>query len=175
MKNLFGLRPFLITALVLSVAVIGCKKDNTEINPSSGSSVEGTWKMSAIKASPAIDLGSGQKFTDLFDLFGAFPDGRQIVSCLKETKITFQKSGKVTTATSAVCKSVDDVGLSVQDNSTWKVQGSKIILTDSDGTNEYDLSVNGSVMKWSVVADDDWMGNGKAIRYTYTIEFLRQM
>ncbi|GAA4449879.1 hypothetical protein GCM10023189_09660 [Nibrella saemangeumensis] len=175
MKNLFGLRSFIMTMLVLSVAVVGCKKDNTEIDPTpSKSSVEGTWKMTGMKVNPAIDLGTGQTFTDIMDLLKLIPEGEQAVACLKDTKITFQKSGKVTAAASPACQSDEDTGMGVEDNSSWKVQGDKIILTDSDGPSEYDLSVSGSTMKWSQVADEDWDGDGKNTRYTYTLEFRRQ-
>lgn len=174
MKNLIRLRSFILTMLVLSVAFVGCKKDNTEINPTpSGSSVEGTWQMTGMKVSPAVDLGTGKTYSDFFDILSEIPEGKQAVTCLKDTKITFVKGGKVTAVASAACQSADDSGLGVENNSTWKVQGSKIVLTDTEGTTEYDLSVSASTMSWSQVADEDFDGDGKNTRYTYTLTFRR--
>ncbi len=148
--------------LLTLVSMQACKKDS-DPSPSGANGVEGSWQLSAIKVSPAVD-----GITDYLAFLEAFTGS----TCLKKITFIFNGDGTVSGATPQECQGTaddvaDDVGISEQ--STWKVEGSKLIITSGTDRTEYDLKVNKSTMEWSISEVDP--DDGKT--YTTTIVFNR--
>jgi ABC-type transport system substrate-binding protein len=164
-KNRFHNSPFRtasLVALFLIASLTACKKD-TDPTPS-GSSVEGTWQISAITVSPAL---SG--ITDLL----AFFQGLSGSDCFSRITFDFKGNGTIDGSVPADCQSTEDLAedeLGIDEQSTWKVQNNKIVLTSGSDVQEYDLTVNATTMNWSYSEVDS--DDGKT--YTYTIVFKRK-
>lgn len=160
-----------IWAMIMAMPVwfASCKKDGSEAITPSGSSVEGSWKISGMKVSVGSD--SEDLLEYIKTVLGA--EGAKAVACLTESKITFNGNGKITGTASPNCQSDDAADFNpAVEGSTWKVTGDKLTITDSDGPETYDLTVSGNKMTWSVQeeqVDDD----GVKQKYTTTIEFKR--
>jgi hypothetical protein len=156
-------------ALVLAMPLWfgSCKKENGGGDVVTPNSVEGNWKISGMK------LKQGNQTEDYLELIKQYV-GADAITCLTDSKITFNSNGKVTGVASPKCQSGDaDDFNPATDNSTWKVTGDKLTITDSDGPQVYDLAVSGNVMTWSVTEQDDLDGDGKNETYTTVIEFKR--
>ena len=145
-----------------------CKKENGVIDPIvTPNAIEGSWKISSIKG--VNDKGS----VDYFDVLKEL-GGQDVVTCLTETKITFAGNGNVTGTPSPICQSGgSDTYNPAKDKATWKVAGNKVSITDSDGTESYDLTISGNTMTWSIQQQDDLDEDGVKETYTQTIEFKR--
>ncbi|GAB2566286.1 lipocalin-like domain-containing protein [Spirosoma areae] len=160
---------FLAWALVVAMPLWfgSCKKEGGAADVIMPNSIEGSWKISGMK------LSEGNQTEDYLDLIKQYA-GADAVACLTDTKITFNSNGKVTGAQSPKCQSggADEYN-PASNNATWKVNGTKLTLTDTDGVQTYDLVVNGSTMAWSIQEQDDIDGDGVKETYTTTIEFKR--
>lgn len=144
-----------------------CKKENGG-DPITPNSIEGNWKISG------INVTDGKKTNDVLELLKE--QGRaDIVACLTDTKLVFASNGKITGTPSPFCKSDEaDAYNPVSDSATWKVVGTKVTLTDSDGsTNTYDMTVNSSKMTWSIQKQEDLDEDGVEETVTVTLEFKR--
>lgn len=158
----------LIWAFVVAMPfwMSSCKKENGGDVPTPNG-VEGSWKVSGIK------LKSGNQTEDYLELIKQYV-GADVVTCLTDSKITFNSNSKVTGVASPKCQSADADDLNpAADNSTWKVNGNKLTITDSDGAQTYDLVVSGNTMTWSINEQDDLDGDGVIDNYTTIIEFKR--
>lgn len=157
-----------VLVAVMPVWFGSCKKDNAGggdiVTPTT---IEGSWKISGMKGT------SAKSTVDLFDLI-IMVGGKEAITCLTETKIAFNGNGNVTGTPSPACQS-GDIGeyTPVMDKASWKVSGNKVSITDSDGTETYDLTVNGNTMSWSNKQQGDVDGDGVEDTYTQTIEFKR--
>ena len=144
-----------------------CKKENGGTEPIPSNPIEGNWKISGMK------ISSGAKTVDYLDYIKTH-GGEDVVACLTDTKITFNSNAKITGTPSPLCKSegADDYNPAAN-NSTWKVVGSKLTITDEDGPETYDLTVNSNTMTWSMQEKEDIDGDGVIDTLTTTIEFKR--
>ncbi len=152
-----------------------CSKKSDSVTPST-SSVEGTWQISGYKVDPAyFVLKNGQKTNDqlayITDLLG--PAGADIITCLTTTKITFVAGGKVTGSPGSTC-TASSTDLVPTTNATWKLDGSKLTLTDSSGPEVYDVVVGGTTLKLSQPdSSTDYDGDGKKDTVTNTLELKK--
>ena len=170
MKKLIMLR-LLTYALMVAVPFwsSSCKKDSDEsVTPVS---VEGSWKLTSIKANPAIDGGPFGKIDDFFAFFKALGAG----PCLEETTITFNKNGTTTGNNPQSCQNSEEVSdiVGANNGGQWKLDSNKLTLTDPDGTSSvYDVTFNGDTMQWSQLTEFE-DGNGQPTKTTVTIGLKR--
>lgn len=163
----------LVVALPLWIG--SCKKDSNEAVTPTGSSIQGSWRVTGYKIDPGVDfLKTGQKSTDLLAFLQSLPNGlgTDAIACLTQSTITFNSNGKVTAQSSSKCNSSTDGFNPVDDNSTWKLDGNKLTITDSSGSQVYDTVISGNTLKMSQTAMDDY-GDGQK-NYTTTIELSKQ-
>ena len=145
-----------------------CKKETANGgDPITPNSIEGSWKITGMKG--VSDKGTVNYLEALKEL-----GGQDAVTCLTETKITFAGNGSVAGTPSPICQSGgSDTFNPAKDKATWKVAGNKVSVTDSDGTETFDLTISGNTMTWSSQQQDDLDEDGVKETYTQTIEFKR--
>jgi hypothetical protein len=170
MKTLMTTR-LLVWAMIVAMPLwfSSCKKgsDDTVTPATATSSVEGNYKVSALKVDPKV-----QGFDDLLPLYTLFLG----TTCLTDLTVSFKSNGTVTTDTPASCKSnSDDItqATGIDGNSKWVLAGTKLTITDSDKTaTTYDVTFTGGNMqlKWQ---EDDVDDKGKAFKQGYTMELKR--
>ena len=161
-------------AMVLAIPMWfgSCKKGDDPVSPTT-SAIEGSWKISGYKIDPAVDLlATGQTSNDLLAMYKQLPIGNDIVDCLTSTVITFNSSGKVTGKGGDKCNKTTDIS-PVDDNSSWKLDGTKLTLTSGTEVSTYDTSISGSTLKMSSKQSQDIDGDGKEESYTYTLELTK--
>ncbi len=173
-KNLVHL---LAWALVVAMPLWfgSCKKGSDDAVTPTTSSVQGSWKISGYKIDPGVDfLGTGQKSTDLLAFYKSLPNGigADLVDCLTSTIIIFNANGKVTGTPGAKCSTSTDVN-PVDDNSTWKLEGTKLTLTSGSDVTVYDTVSSGNTLKLSGPEKEDFDGDGKDETYTVTLELTK--
>ena len=143
-----------------------CKKsdNNDTVTPTT---IEGNYKISALKASPKI-LG---QFDDLLAL------APQILgsTCLTDITLSFKSGGTVTTDTPATCTSVDVSDVTgVDGTSKWSQSGNKLTITQSDGSKtDYTVLSTGAVLQLQWQGSEDYAGTGTNTTYTYTMDLKR--
>lgn len=144
-----------------------CKKDSSEtVNPTTAS-VEGNYKVSALKANPKI-----QGFDDLLPVYSLLIG----TTCLSDITVSFKSGGVVSTDSPTSCQSNgDDItqATGIDSNSKWVLNGTKLTITDSDKTaTTYDVSFTGNNLQlaWQ---EDDIDDTGKPFKQGYTMELRR--
>ena len=147
--------------LMLSLVLFQCGKKDDDPTPSSAG-VEGTWKMTALRVSPAYN-----GVTDLFQGPALF-----LGACFADTKYTFNANGTTSVAAPQGC-AVDEDDITdqtgVSDQTKWSVSGNKIVFTTGADKEEYDLKLSGNTMEWSFTETDQTDNK----TYTYTIVFTK--
>ena len=146
-----------------------CKKgsDDATVTPVAAASVEGNYKLSALKADPKI-----QGFEDLLPVYSLIIG----TTCLSDITVSFKSGGVVTTDTPVSCKTnSDDItqATGIDSNSKWALAGTKLTITDSDKVaTTYDVTFTGGNMqlKWQV---DDVDATGKSFKQGYTMDLRR--
>lgn len=175
MKKLISTRLLAyLLMLVLPLWLGSCSKDSNDAVTPTSSAIQGTWRVSAYTIEPGIDLlQTGQKSNDLLSTLRSLPNnlGTDLVSCLTETKVTFNANGQITSVPGAKCTASTDNFNPVEDKSTWKLDGSKLTITDGSGAQVYDTVINGSTLKMSQTGPDDYGEGSKT--YTTTIELVK--
>ncbi len=152
------------------------KKSDDAVTPST-SSIEGSWQISGMKIDPAFDLtGTGKKTNDLLGAYGQLL-GADIVTCLTTTKINFLAGGKLTETPGSKCtsSSTSTDPISTGSSSTWKLNGSKLTITDGSGSSEvFDTALSGNTLKMSQTdSSTDYDGDGKKDTVTLTLELTK--
>lgn len=161
-------------AMILAIPVwLGsCKKGDDPVSPTT-SAVVGSWKISGYKIDPAADvLQTGQTNNDLLAVYKQLPIGADIVDCLTTSTFTFSTDSKVSKTASSKCTLTTDIS-PIKDNSTWKMDGSKLTITNGTNVATYDAVVSGSSLKISYPKSEDFDGDGKSENYTYTLELTK--
>jgi len=152
----YSVARYLAVMAFVMASLVACKKDG-DPSPDGKNGVAGNWKISGVAVSPPQN-GVSDYLSVLNALLGN--------DCITRITFTFKKDGTMGGDVPKECQTndpSDDLGL--DQTSTWKIEGKKIIITDGADATEYDLDVNSSTMKWSsseVDPDDD---------KTYTITF----
>lgn len=152
-----------------------CKKGSDDPVTPTTASVQGSWKISGYKIDPGVDfLGTGQKNTDLLAYFKSLPNGlgTDLADCLTGTTIIFNANGTVTGTPGAKCSASTNVN-PVEDNSTWKLDGTKLTLTSGSDVTVYDTVISGNTLKLSGPEQADFDGDGKDESYTVTLELTK--
>ncbi|RRB02622.1 lipocalin family protein [Larkinella rosea] len=148
-----------VMLLALPLWFASCSKDKDgngepDVKPNA---IEGSWKITGIKANVQIDLGNGTKTNDFFALMKAIPGSNAdaLIACLTDSKTTFNGNGSISGTASPACKTegADDFN-PVEDKSTWKVDGNKLTITTAGTAEVYDLVIDGNTMKWSTPIED---------------------
>jgi hypothetical protein len=152
--------------LVLPLWLGSCSKSGSDVVTPAG--VEGSWKISAYTINPGVDLfGTGQKSTNLFDVISIFLGA----DCLRDTRTTFNSNGKVTSTPGAKCTATASDTSPIENNSTWKLDGTKLTINDGKESTVYDLALSGNTMKLSSTSQQN-LGDGLKT-YTIVLEFTR--
>ncbi len=176
MKNGYSFRLViweLVIIMSLTLLLGRCKKGNDDVVTPIASSVQGSWKISGYKIDPAVDFtGTGQKSNDLLTIFKALPNGNDLVDCLTSTVITFNSGGTITQKTGAKCNAATDMS-PVEDNSTWKLDGSKLTITSGADVSVFDTVISGNTLKMSEKQLADFDGDGKEETYMVTLELTK--
>lgn len=117
--------------------------------------------MSALKVNPAQD-----GISDYLQFVNSFLGN----DCLTRITFTFKSNGTLTGSAPKECQDAEDAAedFGVSEDSKWKVEGNKIILTSGTDVSEYDLEVNNTTMGWSYNEVEDGQN------YRWTIEFKRK-
>lgn len=147
-----------------------CKKDGTEaVTPSS---IEGNWKLTAMKVNPAINAGPFGQIDDLF----AFYSGLGADACLKALTFTFNSNGTISSNNPTACQSnTDDINEATgfESGAKWSLNGNKLTVTDTDGAVEtYDVTISGNAMQWVYVTSVE-DATGKTVQTTLTMGWTR--
>lgn len=160
--------PLRFLGAILLIAVLladGCKKD-TEPLPS----VEGRWTITGYKVDPPTDvLGNGQKITDLLIYYRAFLD-EKAVNCLTKLTVIFTQNGKTTVLPGDSCTIFNSP---IRDGSNWKLDGSKLTISDSKGSTTYEVVYTVDTLKMAKTVKDDFDGDGKEEPVRFILELTR--
>lgn len=90
--------------------------------------------------------------------------------CFTKLTFNFKTNGTIEGSAPANCQGAEDTAsdqVGIDDTTTWKIEGKKLILTSGNDRTEYDLSVNKTTMSLSEQELED------GVTYTYTLEFKR--
>lgn len=148
--------------LFISFGVLSCSKDSDDDNdpkPIEAAGVEGSWNITAINVSPALN-----GITDLLAFINALTGN----DCMSKITFIFKANGVIDGTVPAGCTNVAEDNDIIDDKSTWKVVGNKIQLTAGTEVSEYDLEVNKTEMKWSYDETED------GVTSKYTLVFKRK-
>lgn len=168
-----------ITAWALVVAMPlwfgSCKKGGDDPITPTTSSIEGSWKITGYTINPGVDFyGTGQKSNDVLAYLRSLPGGigNDAVECLTSTVVIFNANGKVTGTSGPKCSASTNMN-PVEENSSWKLDGTKLTLTSGTDVTVYDTAINGNTLKLSGQEMEDFDGDGKDEAYTVTLEMTK--
>ncbi len=149
-----------------------CKKGSDDAVTPSTSAVQGSWRISGYKINPGVDFtGTGVKNTDFLAFFKDLL-GPDAVECLTTSTITFGSNGKVTGKEGSKCATSTPTN-PVEANSTWKLDGNKLTITDGTDVTVYDTVISGNTLKMSSNEMEDFDGDGKSEAYVFTLELTK--
>lgn len=149
-----------LMVLFVLVSMVACKKDSDPA-PTGKDGVEGSWQITALKVSPAQD-----GVVDYIPLINLLLGN----DCFTKLTFNFKANGTIEGNAPASCQGAEDTAsdqVGIDDTTTWKIEGKKLILTSGNDRTEYDLSVDKSTMSLSEKEVED------GVTYTYTLEFKR--
>ena len=145
-----------VFTLLLIAGLLSCKKDKDDPTPGGANGVEGSWKVTAITFTPAVN-----GVTDALAFYEAMSGNK----CISQTVFIFKGNGTVDANVPAGC-TLDDSPV-VSDESTWKVNDNKIEFIEGGDVTPFDLEVNKNEMKWSTQETED------GVTYKMTFVFKR--
>ena len=157
---------------ILPLWLANCSKNSSTDPVPTSSAVQGTWVVTGYTIDPGVDfLQTGKKSNDLLAALRDLPNnlGADILACLTTTKITFAGTGKVTSVPGPKCSTATIDTNPVEDNASWKLDGSKLTITDSSGSQTYDVATVGNTLQLSGQELDDFDGDGKSETYRVTL------
>ena len=157
--------------LSLSLLLANCGGDSgTTVAPPS---IEGNWKIAAIKLSPGIDVPPIGKVTDLLGAYGLL----RTTTCLTDVSFTFKSDGTVTSSNPASCKDniaeiKQQTGIDLTGTSKWSLTGDQLTVTAADNSklNATSTITNG-VMTW--IYKRTILFNGVSTNQDLTFEYKR--
>lgn len=156
----YSVARYLAVVAFAMTSLVACKKDG-DPSPDGKNGVAGDWKISGLTVSPPQN-GVSDYLSVLNALLGN--------DCITKITFTFKGDGTMGGNVPKECQSTDPSdNLGLDQTSTWKIQGKKIIITDGSDATEYDLDVNKSTMTWATSEIDP--DDGKT--YTTTFTFKR--
>lgn len=161
MKNIVEnyLNYFLL--VVIMAGATACKDDNDTPSPINSNKLSGSWKLSAMNVSPAID-----GITDLL----AFLIATTGNDCIKRITFEFKSNGLIGGTAPQDC--IDETpGDILTENSKWELQGNKLKITDTDGeVMLYDVEINGNTLNLKFEEADE---EDPTIKHNYTLVFKK--
>ncbi|GAB3038648.1 lipocalin family protein [Spirosoma pulveris] len=169
MKNIIPSR-LLTYAVVLALPMWfgSCSKNDTPDTVSS--TVEGSYKISALTASPKV-AGVYE------DLLAAAPL-LLTTTCLNDITLTFKSGGAIANDNPVTCQKSaipPSTITGIDATSTWKYDANVLTLTKSDGTKTaYTVLSTGSILKLQWKDSQDFLGTGTKTAYTYTMDLKKQ-
>ncbi|GAB4022024.1 hypothetical protein EXU85_28210 [Spirosoma sp. KCTC 42546] len=171
MQNLRSSRLF-IWALLIAMPLWfdSCKKDdeNPVITPTT--TIEGSYKITALKANPKV----GGIYEDLL----AAAPLILTTTCLNDITLTFQTGGAIATDNPTTCqKSTVPPGTitGIDATSKWAYSGNTLTITKSDGTKTaYTVLKTGTVLQVQWQDSQDYLGTGTKVAYTYTMDLTKK-
>ncbi|MCY7360273.1 MAG: lipocalin family protein [Rudanella sp.] len=113
--------------------------------------IEGIWKISAIKLNPGIDVPPLGKVTDLLTAYGLL----RTTTCLTDVTFTFKNDGTVTSSNPTSCKDnvaeiKQQTGIDLAGASKWSLTGDQLTVTAADNTKLMATStIMNGVMTWT--------------------------
>ncbi|QKZ14695.1 lipocalin family protein [Spirosoma sp. KUDC1026] len=148
-----------VLLLTMPLFVSSCKKGNDDVTPAT---VEGNWKLTGLKFSPALDTGIFGEIGDYYQWLLDFGAG----DCLNSLVFTFNSNGSTSLNNPPACQdATDDLDntVPIDDSSKWVLDGNKLTLTNGDGTTvTYDVTINGNTMTWSAPQEYEKLDGSKA-------------
>lgn len=158
--------------LALPLLLANCGGDSgTTVAPNS---IEGNWKIAAIKLNPGIDVSPLGKVTDLLTAYGLL----RTTTCLTDVTFMFKSDGTVTSTNPISCKDniaeiKQQTGIDLAGANKWSLAGDQLTVTASDNTKLTATStVTSGAMVWTykrVIKDL----NGKDSSQDITFEYKR--
>ncbi len=132
----------LVTLLVFSLASYQCGSKDDPSPSGNNSAVVGTWKFTGFAARDA--KGVVEDVTS--ETLAFFP-------CFSAIRLIFNADGNLTASGGQACAAAGEI-VDTSGTSKWSTNGTKLTITDPDGTkNEFDYEVSGSTLK--LTAPDD--------------------
>lgn len=149
-----------LMVLFALLSMVACKKDSDDPAPQTG--VEGTWQLTALNFNPA--------FNGITDYVAALTATGN--TCANQINFTFNNNGSITINSPATCNDTKDLftqSLGINNSTTWKVEGDKLVLTTGTDVTQINLSVNQSTM---TLTDTGAIPPATTV-YTVTFSFKR--
>ena len=119
----YAVARYLAVAALVMTSLVACKKDD-DPSPDGKDGVEGSWKISAMAVVPGPNGTASLDYLAYINtLFGS--------NCITKITFIFKGDGTLGGDVPKECQGTDpsdDLGL--DQTSTWKIQGNKIIITD---------------------------------------------
>lgn len=172
MKNMNSARS-VVWALVLAMPVwLGsCGSDDGGATPSANA-IQGTWRNTGLKINPGVDfMKNGQLTTDLLAYYGS--TAPNFITCFTTSKTTFAPDGVVLGMPGPACDPAS-AAATIQDRSTWKLDGNLLTIISSIGPTVYEVSKSGDVLRLVYKQQIDYDGNGTAEPYAMTTELIKE-
>lgn len=130
--------PAFCALLLLSLVLFQCGKKSND-DPSPGDALVGSWRMSAFAYKDATGT-----VTDVTAQLQLIPGAQ----CLTTVVLTFKADGSLTGSSN--CPSAGEY-VDTSGSAKWSASGSKLTITDSDGTKEeYDYEISGNSLKLTI-------------------------
>jgi len=169
MKKLYSAQSIAWALVVVMPLWFGsCKKsdDNPVVTPTT--TVEGNYKITALKIDPAV-----LTFTDLYS-------ASQLIfssTCLKDLTVSFKTGGIVTTDNPSSCSAIPvpvSTFTGIDASSKWALSGTKLTVTKSDGTKtEYTVLSSGTILKLQWQGAFNYPAPSTNV-YTYIMDLTKQ-
>ncbi|TAE33952.1 MAG: hypothetical protein EAZ91_01165 [Cytophagales bacterium] len=137
----------LLFSLPLWLANCGGSGNGTDVTPT----VEGSWKLSALRLDPGITVAPIGRVTDLFTAFTLATNS----PCLTDLTFTFKNDGTMTTNNPQTCQDhtttiKNQTGINITGTTKWSQTGDQLTLTAADGTKVTAKStLTGTGMTWA--------------------------
>lgn len=161
MKNIVKNYLNFFLLILLMSATVACKDDEKEPSPINENKLAGTWKLSAMNVSPAID-----GITDILAFLVATTGN----DCIKRITFEFKKNGLIGGTVPQDCIDENN-GDILTDNSKWEIQGNKLKVTDTDGeVTLFDMDVSGNTLNLKFEEADE---EDPSKKFTYTMVFKK--
>ncbi|MVM32926.1 hypothetical protein GO755_22995 [Spirosoma sp. HMF4905] len=163
---------FLIWAFIVAMPLWfdSCKKNDDNPTVTTTTTIEGSYKITALKANPKI----GGIYEDLL----AAAPLILTTTCLNDITITFQTGGAIATDNPATCQKSTvppSTITGIDATSKWSYSANTLTITKSDGTKtNYTVLKTGAILQVQWQDSQDYLGTGTKVAYTYTMDLTKK-
>ncbi|MFD2932923.1 lipocalin family protein [Spirosoma flavum] len=171
MKNLCPSR-LLAWSLLVTIPLwfSSCKKSDDPTTTTPTTTVEGSYKVNALKVSPKV----GGLYEDLL----AAAPLILTTTCLSDITLTFQTGGSITTDNPTTCQKSTippSTITGIDASSKWALSGNILTITKTDGTKtNYTVLSSGTILQLQWQDSQDYLSTGTKVAYTYTMDLKKQ-